>query len=79
MMENPFAKHVQDGWRFNFEHGFVGASHPQGGKFTVCEMKVSDIHGENQAVGEAIAEFLNSHDDLVEMCDSLKKHGRCNA
>jgi len=59
-IDNPFAKHVASGWQFTYEYGFVGAEHPKGGKFSVCELKCSRIHGDNETVGKAIAAFFNS-------------------
>lgn len=56
-----------DGWRFQYEPGteFVGASHPKGGKFSVCGVCPNPSRGRGfqKDIGDAIASFLNGERD----------------
>ena len=50
------------GWVFHYDDDtrFVGASHPKGGKQSICELKNSL---NNSDFGHAIAKYLNGNGD----------------
>jgi len=52
---------IRGGWKFEYHKGtrFIGASHPNGGKFSVCELSQS-IHTDIDDLGNIMAHALNS-------------------
>ena len=67
MPANPLAYFVAAGWKFDYDEAtrFVVASHPLGGKFSICEVaRFARSGGENPVtfheVGHAIAAWLST-------------------
>ena len=71
-VDNPMAAFADAGWTFHYDEAtyFIGASHPLGGAFSVCE--VSRFHragGEKpitfHELGHAIAAWLNRKTEIA--------------
>jgi|TARA_Y100000310_G_scaffold332297_1_gene407602 hypothetical protein len=54
---------INDGWTIAYEPGtkFIGATHPNGGKFSIADICIPEVPDTVHAIGQLLAHHLNQH------------------
>ena len=77
MFEGRMDQYVTQGWVFAYcpETRFVGATHPSGGKFSVCEVVHSNAYESHEETGKAIAAGIMALGSLKKIANELLELG----